>query len=123
MFTAVHGVFVFLFFGNSRPSGLSMMEPALRAVDQWNLWLPLGALAASHLFSFFWNYLYRGEFRRASLSEQMAKPYGRVIVLHLTILFGGFGAMMLGSPVWALAFLIAIKVALDLRAHLREHRV
>jgi uncharacterized protein DUF6498 len=123
MFTAIHGVFVFLLFGHSRPSGLSMLEPALGALDQWNLWLPLGALAASHLFSFFWNYLYRGEFRRASLSAQMAKPYGRVIVLHFAILLGGFGAMALGSPVWALLVLIAIKVALDLRAHLREHRV
>jgi hypothetical protein len=53
----------------------------------------------------------------------MAKPYGRVIVLHFTILVGGFGAMALGSPVWALVVLIAVKVALDLRAHLREHRV
>jgi hypothetical protein len=123
MFTAIHGVFVFLLFGNSKPRDLSVLEPALRAVEEWNLWLPLGALAASHLFSFFWNYLYRGEFRRASLSEQMAKPYGRVIVLHLTILVGGFGAMALGSPVWALVVLIAIKAALDLRAHLREHRV
>ena len=123
MFTAIHGVFVFLLFGNSKPSGLWMLEPALRAVEEWQLWLPLGALAASHLFSFFWNYLYRGEFRRTSLTGQMAKPYGRVVVLHLTILVGGFAAMALGSPVWALVVLIAIKVALDLRAHLREHRV
>jgi hypothetical protein len=83
---------------------------------------PIAALAASHLFSFFWNYLYRGEFRRASLFELMQQPYGRVIVLHVAILAGGFAAMLLGSPLWALVLLIGCKIWLDLRAHLKEHR-
>jgi hypothetical protein len=121
IFTAVHGMFVFSMFGHSRASGLGLPELA-RAAEDWNLWLPIGALLASHLFSFFWNYLYRGEFRRASLPELMMKPYARVIILHLTILFGGFAAMALGSPLWALLVLLGIKVALDLRAHLKEHR-
>jgi len=82
----------------------------------------IAALAASHLFSFIWNYLYRGEFRRAALTELMQQPYGRVVVLHLTILLGGFAAMLLGSPLWALLLLIGLKIALDLKAHLKEHR-
>ena len=117
MFTAIHGIFVFSVFGHH-----TMLEPALRTVADWNLWLPLGALLASHLFSFFWNYLYRGEFRRASLPELMMKPYARVMILHVTILAGGFGAMALGSPLWALLVLLGIKIALDLKAHLKEHR-
>jgi hypothetical protein len=78
-------------------------------------------LVASHLFSFAWNYLYRGELRRAQLSSLMAKPYGRVVVLHIAIILGGIGAMALGSPVWALLVLLAMKIGLDWKAHVKEH--
>ena len=52
----------------------------------------------------------------------MGKPYGRVVVLHLTILFGGFGVQALGSPLWALLLLVVLKTGIDLAAHVREHR-
>jgi uncharacterized protein DUF6498 len=123
LFTLVHGMFVFAMFGQGAMSQDALPASALRVLEAWNLWLPLGALVASHLFSFFWNYLYRGEFRRAALSELMVQPYKRVMILHLTILIGGFGAMALGSPLWALVVLVAIKVGLDLHAHRKEHRV
>jgi hypothetical protein len=123
MFTAVHGTFVFLLFssGGYPVDGLQLLGPALRAAADYDLWLPIGALAASHLFSFAWNYLYRGEFRRVRLSRLMVQPYGRVAVLHIAIIFGGIAAMALGSPVWALLVLLALKIGLDLKAHLKEH--
>ena len=123
IFTFAHGMFLFSMFGHGSMSEGALLGSALRALEEWNLWLPLAALAASHLFSFFSNYLYRGEFRRGELSELMVQPYARIVMLHLAILIGGFGAMALGSPIWALVVLVAIKVALDLRAHLKEHRV
>jgi len=123
MFTAVHGTFVFLLFGRGdyRVDGLQLIGPALRAAADYDLWLPIGVLAASHLFSFAWNYLYRGEFRHVRLSRLMVQPYGRVAVLHIAIIFGGIAAMALGSPVWALVLLLALKLGLDLRAHVKEH--
>jgi Family of unknown function (DUF6498) len=123
MFTAVHGVFVLGLFGGKgfQPSGFSPLESAARAASEYGLWLPIAVLAGSHLFSFVWNYFYRGEFRRASLAQLMMKPYGRIIVLHVTLLLGGFGAMALGSPLWALLLLIALKIGLDLKAHVKEH--
>lgn len=123
MFTAIHGVFVFSLFGGRAysASGLQVLEPAARAARELGLWLPLAALLASHAFSFLWNYLYRGEFRRARLAELMAKPYGRVVVLHLTIIVGGIGVTALGSPLWALLVLLGLKIGLDLKAHLKEH--
>jgi hypothetical protein len=123
IFTAGHGMFVFGMLGGKRydVDGFNVLEPAARAATDYALWLPLAALFASHLFSFAWNYLYRGEFRVATLPELMAKPYGRVVVLHIAIILGGFGAMVLGSPVWALVVLIALKIGLDLKAHVKEH--
>ncbi len=122
MFTTIHGLFVFSMFGKYPVDGLYVLAPAARAVADWNLWLPLGALAASHAFSFFWNFVHRGEYLRAGLQEQMMKPYGRVVVLHLAILLGGAAAMALGSPLWALLVLLGVKIAVDLSAHLKEHR-
>jgi hypothetical protein len=119
----VHGTFVFLLFGRGgyHVDGLQLLAPALRAAADYELWLPIGALAASHLFSFAWNYLYGGEFRRVRLSRLMVQPYGRVAVLHIAIILGGIAAMALGSPVWALLVLLALKIGLDLKAHVKEH--
>jgi hypothetical protein len=43
-----------------------------------------------------------------------------VVVLHLTVLLGGFLVMALGAPVAAIVLLVGIKTAIDLGAHLRE---
>lgn len=123
MFTAVHGVFVFTLFGQGRyrVDGLDALVPAARAADDYGLWVPLAVLFASHFFSFAWNYFYRGEFRSAKLTKLMVAPYSRVVVLHVAIILGGIAAMALGSPLWALLVLVALKVALDLKAHVKEH--
>jgi hypothetical protein len=118
-FTVAHGVFVFSMFGKYNAEGFDVQDPAARAVSDWNLWLPVGALLASHVFSFFWNY---PGVSSGGLQEQMMKPYARVVILHLTVLVGGFGVVALGSPLWALLILLGIKIAVDVRAHLREHR-
>jgi len=123
MFTAVHGLFVFGLFGGKAydPGSLYVLEPAMRVARDFGLWLPLAALLASHGFSFLWNYLWRGEFRRAKLTELMSQPYGRVVVLHIAIILGAIATTALGSPLWALLVLLALKIGLDLKAHLKEH--
>ena len=84
--------------------------------------LMAGALVLSHGFSFAWNYLGRGEYRRATLEALMHQPYARVIVLHITIIAGGFIILALGSPVMGLALLVALKSGVDVKAHLKERR-
>ena len=123
-FTAIHGKLVFGIFGSKEygrlDHGLLPIHAAELAVKQYNLWLPLAALVGSHLVSLCWDYLLRGGYRRAALTELMARPYSRVFVLHLTIIFGGWAVMLLGSPLWALVLLIALKIAVDVKAHLRH---
>lgn len=127
MFASGHGVFVFNLFGGAPyrglVDGLWTGDAALQAIREFGLWLPLAALAMSHLLSFVWNYLVRGEYRHASPQQLMMLPYSRVIVLHVTLLLGGMLVQALGSPLWALLLLIALKTAADLRAHRREHAV
>jgi hypothetical protein len=79
------------------------------------------ALFVSHGLSFLLNYLGKEEYRRTSPARQMTAPYGRVIVLHLTILFGGFVAAFLGAPIGALLVLVGLKTIFDLGLHRREH--
>ena len=55
----------------------------------------------------------------------MFSPYGRIMVLHVTIIFGGLAAQELGDPIWALFLLVFFKTAYDLAAHnnlLRIHK-
>ena len=52
----------------------------------------------------------------------MQAPYGRIVVLHLTILFGGGATMILGEPLVALILLIVLKTVIDVRAHIKSHR-
>jgi hypothetical protein len=119
MFAMVHGIFVLTLFG---PGGGAAPSPArfIAAVRDAGLGYGVLAIVLSHGFSFFHNYIAGGEFRRASLSQLMFQPYARVIILHVTILIGGFAAKAMGAPVAALVVLIALKTAIDLRAHLTE---
>ncbi len=52
----------------------------------------------------------------------MAQPYARVVLLQVTILAGGFFAKAAGATALALAVLVTLKTALDLRSHLAERR-
>jgi hypothetical protein len=121
MFTTVHGVFVMSLFG---PVTKASPTPAAfyHAVQATGIGAAALALALSHGVSFVLNYIGGGQYRTAELPVLMMRPYGRVMVLHVVILLGGFLVSALGSPVPALALLVVLKTGLDLGAHLREHQ-
>jgi len=121
-FTFVHGVLLVAFFGPKGLQPFDLLTAVPAAIRTNQLGWGLLSLVASHGFSFFWNYLKNGEYQRASLQTLMGQPYGRIVVLHLTVLFGGWVVMLLGSPVGALVVLVGLKTAADLRAHLAERK-
>jgi hypothetical protein len=119
IFTMVHGIFVFVVFGAD--FGGQGTETLWQGIVSYQLpWAAL-ALLVSHGISLFQNYINLGEYEQSNLSGVMQQPYSRVVILHITIIFGGFFVTMLGSPVIGLIILIILKIALDLRAHLQEH--
>jgi len=99
------------------------------------LWVPLIALFISRGFSFLlmtagahnlpaWLSLAPPDSQPADdnpFSEKrlLGGFYSRNIVMHLTILIGGFFAVALGTT-GALMFLVAIKIAIDLKLHLKS---
>lgn len=146
IFWFVHGVFVFmlpLFLGGfgtiggggenglgcdvppGLPSGAALDPSCTGAFGTiaWdNVILAAIVLFLSHGASFLFNYIGRGEYLTATAIGQMAAPYGRVVILHLTILFGAFVVAFLGAPIGALLLLVVLKTAFDLGLHLRERR-
>jgi len=124
MFTFIHGIFVILLFGGGmrHGGGFPNAETFWRIAMENHLgWAILG-LTASHAISFATNYLGNGEYKRASLQQLMGQPYGRIMVLHIAILGGGFLMLALHSPAAGLLLLVALKIALDLSAHLAERK-
>jgi len=78
------------------------------------------ALFVSHGISFVLNFLARHEYQRTTVSRLMAAPYGRIVMMQFTLIFGGWVVMWLKNPLPALVLLIVLKVAADLRAHYGE---
>ncbi len=136
-FTGVHGGIVLTMFGKSDASfmgrttwpcffaflqillnvfreALSIMTPQMR--------LAVFALFASHGISFVYNYLIKGEYAKTNLGKLMAAPYGRVVVMHVAIIAGGFLLVALKSPAVLLLVLVALKTFVDVKLHLYEHR-
>jgi hypothetical protein len=143
IFWLVHGVFVFLlpqfvgaFAGAGGPGfGPDILTPGFEpqafdvAIVQARsvgpdlsavAWAAIG-LGISHTASFLINFVGRGEYHRVSAARQMFAPYGRLVILHLTILFGAFLSLAIGSPVGAIVVLVLLKTAVDLAFHMREH--
>jgi hypothetical protein len=130
IFWVVHGIFVFLLplfasmpsaSGDTLGLGSGPMDFGPLPLD--GLVLSATLLAASHVVSFFTNFLGRGEYLRVTPEGQMMSVYGRVFVLHLTIIGGAFVIAAFGTPIAALVLLIGLKTLLDLVLHLRSHRV
>lgn len=120
-----HGVFVFAIFGKDAGLGVpGGLEDGLKIaynllIDQ-KLILAAISIFISHLFSLCYNYFYKNERFGADLQQTMMRPYGRIIVLHITIILGAIPVMMLGSPIWALVLLVVLKTGVDLKAHIKE---
>jgi len=124
MFTMIHGVFVFSLFGGTMVQGIGFpsLVTIVDVIATQRLWVAVAALFISHGYSFVVNYLGSQEYRTVTLERLMHQPYNRVIVLHLVIIFGGFVLMTLQEPRLGIVLLVVIKIVVDLRAHLGEHR-
>jgi len=116
MFWFVHGVFVW--FGLPQmwaQMGAGTGPPHLSTIA-W----AIPVLVLSHGASFLFNWLWGGERRTSSPAREMAAPYGRVIILHVTIVLGAFAVAAIGAPIGALVIMVVLKTVADLGAHLAE---
>jgi len=125
LFTFVHGIFVIGLFGGLFHEGAPFPDSGIvgELITRYGLLWPVIGLSMSHLISFLLNYIGQREYLTANPASLMQQPYGRVVVLHITILGGGFLVMLLQSPIIGLLLLVGLKIGLDVRSHIREHSV
>ncbi len=122
MFMFVHGVFLFLFLSWSDVVAKSN-QPGMNPVDMVQSMLassPLvpwavAGLALSHLIAYVTEFL-NTDARYRNPQQLMLEPYGRVILMHIAILFGAGFSAFFGQPVWALVLLIVGKTFIDLKS-------
>lgn len=125
-FTMGHGILLMSIFGDIPGldgEGLATMAHTVwQQIQAHHLGWSVLALTASHGLSFMVNTLGAGEYQRSRLDKLMAQPYGRVMTMHLTVLFGAFLAQSTGSSKWALLVMVVVKIGADLRGHKAERK-
>jgi hypothetical protein len=121
-FMTMHFLFIYLFFvrGVNAVGRESGVRDALLRIFV-PLWITLMAMFISHGVSFVSNFLGRREYEGSTIASLMTAPYNRIMVMQLTLIFGGWIILLLKSPVGALVLLIVLKTALDFTAHRKEH--
>ena len=84
----------------------------------------VAAMFVSHGVSFFQNYVGRKEYLATTVGEQMIRPYGRIVVMHVTILASAFAIALtdFDRPVTAVVILIVLKTVLDFISHRKERK-
>jgi len=137
-FMAIHGVFILVMFKKSDdffpghdawPCFFVFVQLLINVIREAYLSIPpdaryvILAMFISHGISFGYNYLYRGEYAKVDGRQLMGQPYGRIVVMHIAIIAGGFVTAALGSPLGLLVILVVLKTIIDVKLHLREHRV
>ena len=116
MFCYGHGIFIFSMFRDSNHGDITTGWDLLNGY----MLFAISLLAASHLFSFLRNFIAGGEYKRTHPATLMMRPYGRIVALHITIIFGGFLTMAFDSPTGLLIILMLMKTSVDLVMHQSE---
>jgi hypothetical protein len=121
MFCAVHGVLILVLFSGAPEKSVSdpFHLPAA-FIDQVRtdrfLALNLLMLAVFHLYRFVTEWVQTKEWRNVKPIEQMFMPYGRIIVVHVAVLLGGFLGTLIGNPLIAVMLLALLKTVLEVGA-------
>jgi len=126
MFMMGHLIFIFVLFSAPLESGIGLghfptllsLIPLLKTV-----WVPITILFMSHGVSYVSNFIYKKEYTLHTFKEFMITPYKRIMLLHVTLIAGGFLMILFQTPKSAVALLIFLKTVIDVRAHIKEHTI
>lgn len=127
-FTAAHGFVVLLLFGMpelghpvTQRGSFGPLGPMVQALfGNREGWLALAAIVvAMHAVSFV-RWVKATRERPTPVKELMAAPYGRMVVLHIALLAGGFLIMSFKAPEPGVLLLVALKLGYDLMSMWRD---
>jgi len=108
---------------NGTPQGANTLRPLLAStLHDPHALVAIAAMTVSHGYSFFRNYLGRGEYLHVDLKAMTERPYKRVIVTSLFVMGGGFALFAFNSPLMFVAVFVVIKIVVDAYYHLAERK-
>jgi hypothetical protein len=128
-----HLVFLLVFFSIAISDNFFSLSNIL--FQLFSISLLILSLFISHGYSFYKNYIQKGEYETATVDRLMREPYGRIIVMHLAILLGAFATMGIAAllnqdlsdsssyfSIGQALVLIILKTIFDIRGHINEHK-
>ena len=129
-FVAGHLFFIIVLFGfghitDMLPGSSGPQASSPRPVDSLQIpWIGLAAasLLVSHGVSYVKNFIGAGEYTRVTANKLFMRPYGRILVLHVTIVLGAFTVLWTGSRLAPLMLFVAGKIIVDLVGHVSERK-
>jgi hypothetical protein len=116
LFCIVHGSLIWTLANGAENDPNLKLLPGLLSepfVDNATLLVSLFLIIAYHLYLFIGFWLWPGRWKQEKLDGIMATPYGRIIVIHITLLVGGFVTVSLGEPFYMVMLLALLKAAMD----------
>ncbi len=140
IFMLVHGIFLTVFyfmftngslfnFGLSGSafstlfSGFIPESLTVKGVLESELF-PVIALGVYHIINFIIYFLFTGEYDRKDADDYFTRPYKRIVIMQLTIIFGGFVLFTSGfRNIIFIIFWILLKIAGDLKITASEQGI
>jgi hypothetical protein len=115
-FMAVHLMFIFFLLGSRAGFASPGFSPFERVPELFSITMlvALIALVVEHAYEFYRNFWKAGRYKETHAMVQMFQPYVRIIVLHVSVLFGAFLLMAFSFPSVMAVLLIAIKTGIEL---------
>jgi hypothetical protein len=120
-FMYIHASFIFPVLTKVEPElfGIRWLFEAI-----WAHWTPgvtwgIVGFFVLHLFEFFYFYFAGREYLMTDPDKLMKEPYARVVVMHVTIIFGMMPVVLLGLPHPMLILLVLLKTGIDLHQQSR----
>jgi len=119
MFHFIFFVYIQTEFVLALSGGISDKTIELEELLNFDFILNILLLAASHLYTFYFIFVKKKQYKTASPALLMFDPYKRIIIQQVTVIFGSLFIMITNAPIFFLIFLILMKIYFDLRVHFK----
>lgn len=86
------------------------------------LWKSTLFLTVHHGFSYYWNFIRKKEYMKTDKDTLFKAPFQRVKIQQITVIAGGIFLGIINGAIAFMAVLIAAKIIIDLREHIKAHR-
>lgn len=111
IFTLVHGVFTMMLASRLMGGAMPLWDGVFASTGfHWAV-LAAAAIQGVILVRDWWG---SGLWRRSTPVMEMFRPYGRIVVLHVTVLACAWWLSETSAPAWAVLILCLVKAAVEL---------